>query len=464
MSPKNQSDCKNEHQENCQKSCQNDFQQSCIELLCELIKKPSITPQECGIYQIIESKLNEVGGFRFLHFDKGGVKNLFAYKVLEKKSSAKSSGDFSVDSNINLSAKSSTISSDSIKHFCFMGHIDVVPAGENWSVEPFGAVVRGGKIYGRGAQDMKAGVAAFVSAVVDFAKEIEASKKKAIEAEAIEVGEASKAMDISEVKSQNDLPILSILLTSDEEGEGIYGTRYALSEIQKLDLLPTHAIIAEPTCDEEFGDMIKVGRRGSINGSLKIIGKQGHAAYPQKCLNPIEALSAALALIAGVKLDEGNEYFSPSTLVATDIRGGLEVCNVTPSDVTLRFNLRNSTLFGLDDLEVYFGRIVEMIERKVEGAKCELSLSQSSKPFLSNANSTLIKSLVKSVEKITHITPTLGTGGGTSDARFAKEFGIEVAEFGVKNDKIHSVDECVDIAQVVGLYEVFLDFLKNEIV
>lgn len=457
MSKKNQIDCKNIRQ----KSCQNDFQQSCIELLCELIKKPSITPQECGIYQIIESKLNEVGGFRLLHFDKGGVKNFFAYKVLGKKSSAK--GDLSADSNINLSAKSSTISSDSIKHFCFMGHIDVVPAGGNWSVEPFGAVVREGKIYGRGAQDMKAGIAAFVSAVVDFAKEIKASKIKAIEAEAIEISEASEAMEISEVKSQNDLPILSILLTSDEEGEGIYGTRYALSELQKLDLLPTHAIVAEPTCDEEFGDMIKVGRRGSINGSLKIIGKQGHAAYPQKCLNPIEALSAALALIAGVKLDEGNEYFSPSTLVATDIRGGLEVCNVTPSDVTLRFNLRNSTFFGLDDLEVYFGRIVEMIERKVEGVKCELSLSQSSKPFLSNANSTLIKSLVKSVEKITHITPTLGTGGGTSDARFAKEFGIEVAEFGVKNDKIHSVDECVEIAQVVGLYEVFLDFLKNEI-
>lgn len=456
MSQKNQSNCKNEHQENCQKSFQNDFQQSCIELLCELIKKPSITPQECGIYQIIESKLNEVGGFRFLHFDKGGVKNLFAYKVLGKKSSAK--GDLSADSNTNLSAKSSTISSDSIKHFCFMGHIDVVPAGENWSVKPFGAVVREGKIYGRGAQDMKAGVVAFVSAVVDFAKEIEASKIKARG-----VGEASKAMDISEVKSQNDLPILSILLTSDEEGEGIYGTRYVLSELQELDLLPTHAIVAEPTCDEEFGDMIKVGRRGSINGSLKIMGKQGHAAYPQKCLNPIEALSVALALIAGVKLDEGNEYFSPSTLVATDIRGGLEVCNVTPSDVTLRFNLRNSTLFGLDDLEVYFGRIVEMIERKVEGVKCELSLSQSSKPFLSNANSTFIKSLAKSVKKITHITPTLGTGGGTSDARFAKEFGIEVAEFGVKNDKIHSIDECVDIAQVVGLYEVFLDFLKNEI-
>lgn len=458
MPPKNQSDCKNEHQENFQKSCQKDFQQSCIELLCELIKKPSITPQECGIYQIIESKLNEVGGFRFLHFDKGGVKNLFAYKVLGKKSSAKSSGDLSADSNINLSAKSSTISSDSIRHFCFMGHIDVVPAGGNWSVKPFGAAVREGKIYGRGAQDMKAGVAAFVSAVVDFAREIEASKIKARG-----VGEASKAMEASEAKSQNDLSILSILLTSDEEGDGIYGTRYALSELQKLDLIPTHAIVAEPTCDEEFGDMIKVGRRGSINGSLKIIGKQGHAAYPQKCLNPIEALSVALPLIAGVKLDEGNEYFSPSVLVATDIRGGLEVCNVTPSDVTLRFNLRNSTLFGLEDLEVYFGRIVEMIERKVEGVKCELSLSQSSKPFLSNANSTLIKSLVKSVEKITHITPTLGTGGGTSDARFAKEFGIEVAEFGVKNDKIHSVDECVEIAQVVGLYEVFLDFLKNEI-
>lgn len=452
MSPKNQSSCQNSHKKDYQKFCQNDFQQSCIELLCELIKQPSITPQECGIYQIIQSKLSEVGGFRFLHFDKGGVKNLFAYKVLGKSksmhSSAKERGDLradlSVDLDIKSSAKSNTILNNSIEHFCFMGHIDVVPAGEDWSVCPFGADIKGGKIYGRGAQDMKAGVAAFVRAVVDFAREIEA--KEGVEA-----------------KSQNDLPILSILLTSDEEGEGIYGTRYALSELQKLDLLPTHAIVAEPTCDEKFGDMIKIGRRGSINGTLKIIGKQGHVAYPQKCLNPIEALSAALPLIAGVKLDEGNEYFSPSTLVATDIRGGLEVCNVTPSDVTLRFNLRNSTLFGLGDLEVHFARAIEMIERKVEGVKCELSLSQSSKSFLSNADSTLIKSLVKSVEKITHITPALGTGGGTSDARFAKEFGIEVAEFGVKNDKIHSVDECVEIAQVVGLYEVFLDFLKNEL-
>ncbi len=423
-------------------------QNACIELLCELIKRQSITPQECGIYEIIKSNLNKVEDFQFLHFDKGGVKNLFAYKILPRDIQTTQATQKNQPQHI-------------IKHFCFMGHIDVVPAGEHWSENPFGAEIKKGKIYGRGAQDMKAGVACFVRAVVDFANNIQNPNQNLNkQAQNKSCTKSSPKLDDC---AKNDCFIISILLTSDEEGDGIYGTRYALEELKKLDLLPTHAIVAEPTCEERFGDIIKIGRRGSINGALRVVGKQGHAAYPQKCLNPIEALSVALPLIAGQKLDNGNAHFSPSMLVATDIRGGLEVCNVTPSEVVLRFNLRNSTLTNLSDLEAHLQKAIAMIESKVKGVKCELTLNQSSKPFLSNADSSLIKSLATSVEKITHITPDLSTGGGTSDARFASAFGIEVAEFGVRNDKIHSIDECVEISEVVGLYEVFLDFLSNEI-
>ena len=419
---------------NLQNLIKNSYHKNCIELLCELIKYQSITPNECGIYKLIESNLNEMrsNNFKILHFDKGGVKNLFAYKILPHSTQS---------SDTQSSATQSTKKAQNqIKHFCFMGHIDVVPAGENWSVNPFGAEIKEGKIYGRGAQDMKAGVASFVRAALDFANDFNVADR---------------------LRNCPQKFMMSILLTSDEEGDGIYGTRYALSELKKLDLLPTYAIVAEPTCEDKFGDVIKIGRRGSINGILRVVGKQGHAAYPKKCLNPIEAISAGLPLIAGLELDKGNKHFSPSTLVATDIRGGLEVCNVTPSEVTLRFNLRNSTLTSLDDLKAHLQKVIKAIECKVKGVKCKLELNQSSKPFLSNADSKLVQNLAKSVEKITHITPSLSTSGGTSDARFASEFGIEVAEFGVRNDRIHSVDECVEIAEVTGLYEVFLDFLRN---
>lgn len=419
---------------------------ACIELLCELIKRQSVTPQECGIYEIIKSNLNQTEDFQFLHFDKGGVKNLFAYKILPHATQ-------------NKKAPQDNQAQNTMKHFCFMGHIDVVPAGEHWSENPFGGAIKRGKIYGRGAQDMKAGVACFVRAIVDFANQKQNLNQN--QNKQAQITSSAKSSQNPKHCPQDDCFIISILLTSDEEGDGIYGTRYVLEKLKKLDLLPTHAIVAEPTCEYKFGDIIKIGRRGSINGSLRVIGKQGHAAYPQKCLNPIEALAVALPLIAGQKLDNGNKHFSPSMLVATDIRGGLEVCNVTPSEVVLRFNLRNSTLTNLSDLEAHLQKAIAMIESKVKGVKCDLTLNQSSKPFLSNADSSLVQNLAKSVEKITHITPELSTGGGTSDARFASAFGIEVAEFGVRNDKIHSIDECVEIAEVLGLYEVFLDFLDN---
>lgn len=372
----------------------------CVEFLCELIKRESVTPNECGIYELIKPKLQ---GFEFLEINEGGVKNLFAYKkgVLDS-------------------------------HFCFMGHIDVVPPGENWSVAPFSAEIKDGFLYGRGAQDMKAGVSAFVCAMSDF------------------------------IRTNKDfkMPTLSILLTSDEEGSGEYGTRFVLEKLKQKNLLPNLAIVAEPTCIKQLGDMVKIGRRGSINGVLKIIGKQGHVAYPQKCINPVEALGGILGQIAGVELDSGDDNFAPSKVVVTDIRGGMEVVNVTPESLKVMFNIRNSPFTSLESIEAFFAQIISQIKR-VEGISCELTLTQSAKPFLTESKSELIQNLCKSIEKICKITPKFSTSGGTSDARFCAEFGIDVVEFGVCNDRIHSIDERVAIADVEGLYKVFYDFLSS---
>ncbi len=279
---------------------------------------------------------------------------------------------------------------------------------------------------------MKAGVSAFVCALSDFIAD----------------------------KNMSTLPTLSILLTSDEEGEGTYGTRFVLEKLQAQNLLPNFAIVAEPTCVERFGDMIKIGRRGSINGVLEILGKQGHVAYPQKCNNPIEALGENLGKIAGVNLDNGDECFAPSKLVVTDIRGGMQATNVTPDSVKIMFNVRNSSHTTLKSLESYLQTILQRITQ-TQGISCKLTLTQSSKPFLTNKDSTLVSLLSQSVYAIAKTKPTLSTSGGTSDARFCGEYGIDVVEFGVCNDRIHSVDERVCIDEVKNLYRVFSDFLEH---
>lgn len=384
--------------------------QECVKFLATLLTYPTITPQECGIYEPIKSLLTQAG-FECLHIDKDNTRNLFAHITLGDTSSARVG-----------------------EHFCFMGHIDVVPAGEDWSVEPFGAVVENGYIYGRGAQDMKAGVAAFTYALLDFAKA---------------------------AQSLTAPLMLSLLLTSDEEGEGTYGTAYALKELAKRNLLPTHAIVAEPTCSTALGDTIKNGRRGSINGVLEIVGKQGHAAYPSKCINPIEALGAHLGRLAGVELDFGDRDFAPTKLVITDIRGGLEVVNVTPSALKIMFNVRNSPSTSKESVQEYVESIMQAVCAENAGISYILSLKQSAKPFVCKRDSRLIQELSASIQKVCSIAPECSTSGGTSDARFCQEFGIEAIEFGVCNDRIHSIDERVKITEVEQLYRVFCAFLER---
>lgn len=363
---------------------------NCVDLLLKLISYKTITPSEDGSYKFIEEYLE---GFEVIRYNVEEVKNIFLTKKFN-------------DDNI---------------HLCFAGHIDVVPAGDGWNYDAFIPRIENDRIFGRGAQDMKSGVAAFITAV----------------------------KDTKDFKGR-----LSILLTSDEEGDAIDGTIKMLQHLKEINLLPQFCIVAEPTCDKIFGDSIKVGRRGSINGKITIKGRQGHAAYPEKSINPIHDIAPILASIAGANLDDGDDYFAPSKLVITDIRAGMEVTNVTPGELKMMFNVRNSTKTDIDKIKTF-------IENKIGKLDYTLELSQSAKPFVTKTDSKLIQVLSKCIEDTCGIKPQYSTAGGTSDARFIAEFGIEVAEFGVINDTIHAPNESTTIDEIEKLYTIFTKVIKN---
>ncbi len=354
-----------------------------IELFKYLVNSKSETPDDGGLLLFIEDYLSD---FTAVRVDVEDVKNLFIYKKF-------SEGD----------------------HLCFAGHVDVVPAGEGWDTNPYEAVEKDGYIYGRGTQDMKSGVAAFLQAVKE---------------------------------AENFEGTLSLLLTSDEEGDAINGTIKVLEYLREKDMLPDFCVVAEPTCEENFGDAIKVGRRGSINGYLTIKGKQGHAAYPEKAINPIHQLSQVLGEMAGIDLDSGDEHFAPSKFVITDIRSGMQVTNVTPNDLKMMFNVRNNTNITQEDIKLF-------IEKYLGDLNYELKLTQGSYPFKTDTDTKIVQKIDQAIENVTSIKPKHSTAGGTSDARFISAFGVAVVEFGVKNDTIHSINERTTKKEVEDLYKVF---------
>lgn len=360
-----------------------------IELFKFMVESKSETPDDGGLLDFIENYLSD---YKALRIDVEDVKNLFIYKRFGE-------GD----------------------HLCFAGHVDVVPAGEGWESDPYKAVEKDGYIYGRGTQDMKSGVAAFVQAL-------------------------KKTKDFNGA--------LSLLLTSDEEGEAEYGTIEVLKYLEENSLLPDAVVVAEPTCEELFGDAIKVGRRGSINGYITLKGKQGHAAYPEKSINPVDLIAPRLANMAGVDLDKGDEFFSPSKFVITDIRAGMQVTNVTPNELKMMFNVRNTTLTTQKE-------VMEFVGKNLEGLDYELRLTQGSYPFRTDTDTKLVKNMDASIERITGVKPKHSTAGGTSDARFVAKYGIDVIEFGVINDTIHAINERTGIKEVEALYEVFKDLIQK---
>lgn len=331
-------------------------------------------------------------GFDAVRIDVEDVKNLFIYKKFAEG-----------------------------EHLCFAGHVDVVPAGEGWDSNPYEATFKDGYIYGRGTQDMKSGVAAFTQAL----------------------------------KETKDFKgTLSLMLTSDEEGEGINGTIKILEFLENTEMLPDAVVVAEPTCEEKFGDAIKVGRRGSINGYLKLKGKQGHAAYPEKAINPIHNISKVLGNMAGVDLDDGDDFFAPSKFVVTDIRSGMQVTNVTPNELNMMFNVRNNTKTTQKEVSAF-------VAKHLEGLDYELRLTQGSYPFKTDTDTKLVKKIDAAIQSVTGIKAKHSTAGGTSDARCIAPLGIDVIEFGVKNDTIHSVNERTTQKEVEDLCAVFKTLILN---
>lgn len=365
------------------------------ELLKKLLSFPSLTPDEAGSFEFIKSYLSD---FEKIENEKEGVKNLFLYKSFGEG-----------------------------PHICFAGHIDVVPPGGGWESDPFVPAEIEGTIYGRGAADMKCGVAAFLYAL----------------------------------KNANDFRgTLSTLITSDEEGDAIYGTVMMLEELKGRGMLPDFCLVAEPTCEKEFGDTIKVGRRGSINGKIKIIGRGGHAAYPEKADSPILHISRLLPLIANVMLDDGDEYFAPSRLVVTDVKGGYGKHNVIPSEVEILFNIRNGVSTDVQKVRNFIAAAMQ--KAKIE--TYELDIAQSSNSFVISKNEESKKYfdiLKECVAGTTGIIPSASTAGGTSDARFVSAYGIKVLEFGVRNETIHAPNECVKIDEIEKLTATFENFIKK---
>ena len=360
-----------------------------VDLLIKLLSSPSVTPEDAGTMDFIEEYLSE---FDAVRIDEGGVKNIFL-------SIKFSEGD----------------------HLCFAGHVDVVPPGDGWFSDPFLPLIRDGRIYARGAQDMKSGLAAFVEAVR---------------------------------RAEKFTGRLSVLLTSDEEGDAEYGTKIVLRELEKEGMLPDYAVVAEPTCDKIFGDSIKIGRRGSINGVLRLRGRQGHAAYPEKASNPVDMIAPILGHIAGAELDSGDEFFAPSRVVITDIRAGMEATNVTPGELKMMFNVRNSTKTSESDIR-------EFIEDCLGSLEYDLELKQSAKPFMTDPESRIVSAMDEAVREICGTIPAHSTAGGTSDARFFGEYGVKTIEFGPVNDTIHAPNENVPVEDVKKLYEVFRSLIER---
>ena len=359
-----------------------------IDLFIKLLSAKSITPNDGGIMDFIKEYLND---FEAYEFNEGEIKSLFLTKKFGEGA-----------------------------HLCFSGHIDVVPPGNGWNSDPFVPKIKEGKIYARGAQDMKSGVAAFVQACKE---------------------------------AENFNGRLSVMLTSDEEEDGI-GTQNALKALKEMDLLPDFAVIAEPTCEEVFGDAIKIGRRGSVNGVLRLHGKQGHAAYPAKSVNPVNLIAPILPKLAGHNLDSGDDFFEPSQFVITDIRAGMEVTNVTPGMLKMMFNVRNSTKTSPQDIE-------QFVCTNFEGLNYELEMRPSSKPFMTNPESKIVNLMQKAIKDVCQVETKLSTAGGTSDARFFGEYGVDTVEFGVINDTIHAPNENTSMKEVESLYLVFKDIIKE---
>ncbi len=372
-----------------------------VDLTADLVRCPSVTPQEGGALRLLETRLG-AAGFDCMRVERNGISNLFA----------------------RWGAKGHR------RTFGFNGHTDVVPVGDAaaWSVDPFGAERKGGFLWGRGATDMKSGVAAFAAA----------------------------AMDLVAQAPPDGAVVLAI--TGDEEGDAQDGTRALLDWMAQQGERMSACLVGEPTCPERMGEMIKIGRRGSMTAYFTVKGVQGHSAYPHRALNPLPAMARLMDRLASHALDDGTAHFDASTLAITTIDTGNPANNVIPAESRATVNIRFNDAHSSDSLGAWLRREADRIAEET-GVTVEMTIRVSGESFLTPPGP-LSDLVANAVEMETGIAPVLSTSGGTSDARFIKDH-CPVVEFGLVGRTMHQVDERVEIAQIRQLKAIYARILAD---
>ncbi|MGH8506489.1 MAG: succinyl-diaminopimelate desuccinylase [Stenotrophobium sp.] len=367
-----------------------------LELTQQLIACRSLTPDDAGCCALIGERLSRIG-FTLEWLNKEGVTNLWA--------------------TLGTSAPLMVLA----------GHTDVVPTGplEQWQSDPFTPEIRDGVLYGRGAADMKSGLAAMVCAV-------------------------ERRLASGSFKGS-----LAFLITSDEEGLARYGTKYVTQVLEQRGIRPDYAIVGEASSNQQLGDRIMIGRRGSLGCDLKVFGKQGHVAYPHKADNPIHRLMPALADLSATRWDEGNAHFPPTSFQISNFHAGTGANNVIPGVAEVVFNFRYSTELNAEQIKA---RVMPVIERHCP--HYEADWWHTGEPFLTRQGK-LIAAAQAAIHKVTALTPELFTGGGTSDARFIAPLGTEVIEIGPINDSIHKLNEHVNVADLDRLSQIYENILEQ---
>ena len=376
-----------------------------LQLAKELIRYPSVTPIDAGVMKFLEKKLKKLGfKTKILEFKEKNtkpVKNLYA----------------------RLGSKG--------PNFCYAGHLDVVPAGNlrDWTVNPFRPSIKKGHLIGRGANDMKSSIAAFVSAISIFIKN-------------------NKKFNGS----------ISLLITGDEEGVAINGTKKVVEYLKKRKEKIDFCLVGEPTNPNKLGEMIKIGRRGSMNGRLSVIGIQGHVAYPHRANNPSTALVQILKELKEIKFDKGTKNFQPTNLEVTKINIDNTADNVIPGLANATFNIRFNNKHSSNSIKTKINKILKKICHKNK-SNYKIEYSVSGEAFLTKPNQTtyMIQDIIKNITKIK---PELSTTGGTSDARFIRKI-APCLEFGLVGKTMHKVDEAVSLNDLKKLTLIYSNILKN---
>lgn len=368
-----------------------------LELTQALLSRASVSPADGGCQELMAARLHAIG-FEVERMPFGPVENFWAKRG--------TSGPL----------------------FCFAGHTDVVPTGPlgDWHSDPFVPAIRDGLLYGRGAADMKSGLAAMITATEQFV-----------------------------TRHPRHRGTLAFLVTSDEEGPSVDGTRRVVEVLKQRGEHIDWCLVGEPASEIRLGDTIKIGRRGSLSGRLTVHGVQGHVAYPHKADNPVHALAPALAELTARSWDQGNQHFQPTTFQVSNIAAGTGAPNVIPGEIKARFNIRFCTEQTVDSLQA---TVEELLRRH----KVNFSLDWfiSGYPFLT-APGELSAAASRAVHEELGITPQLSTGGGTSDGRFIAPMGAQVIELGVPNETIHKVNECVRVVDIERLHCVYARILES---